>query len=54
MFDLGGDTTRPRLFNWMTVVLVSGWVLLVSVLAETTQPVAHAATVDEFVSQLIN
>lgn len=29
------ETSRPRLFNWVLVILISGWVLLVSAIAHT-------------------
>lgn len=44
---LEGHYTRPRLFNWITILLVTAWVLVVGIVAETAQtpePGAAATT----------
>ena len=50
------EETRPRLFNCLSIVLVTIWVLIVSVVAHTVevQPVAGEQTVQAFVEHLIN
>lgn len=37
MIGVGGNYTRPRLFNWITIVLVTAWVVLVGIVAETSR-----------------
>lgn len=37
MIGLEGHYTRPRLFNWITILLVTAWVVVVGVVAETAQ-----------------
>lgn len=40
MLGSGGNYGRPRLFNWITILLVTAWVVLVGIVAESTR--AHA------------
>tara|TARA_R110002072_G_scaffold56097_11_gene145604 strand:- start:6381 stop:6551 length:171 start_codon:yes stop_codon:yes gene_type:complete len=50
------EPTRPRLFNYITVALVSAWVVVVSVVAHSVDitPVATNETLQAFVERLIN
>ncbi len=44
-----------RLFNWVTVLLVTGWVAIVAIAAELANPanVVATPTVDVFLRQLL-
>ncbi len=54
------ESTRPRLFNGISVLLLTFWVLVVSAVAHTVpaqsteQSVEQLAPVEVFVSKLIN
>ena len=37
MIGFGGNYTRPKLFNWITILLITAWVILVGIVAETSQ-----------------
>lgn len=43
---------RPRLFNWITIVLVTLWVGIVAVIAENTTPQSQTVSVERFVETL--
>lgn len=45
---------RPRLFNWITILLVTVWVGLVAVIVEVSRPSKQAVSVDTFVESLAN
>jgi len=42
MPGLGSYLGRPRLFNWITILLLTAWVILVAIVAETN-PADQAA-----------
>lgn len=46
---------RPQLFNWITVLLLTGWVLLVALIALGTNPDAfdHTANADRFIREFL-
>jgi hypothetical protein len=50
------EASRSRLFNCITVLLVTFWVLVVSVVAHTleVQPVVDDQSMNAFIEQLIN
>ena len=54
MIGFGGNYARPRLFNWITILLITAWVALVGVIAETSQSRTHSetGTVKAFVDSL--
>ena len=56
MICLGEETSRPRLFNWVTVLLITGWVLVVAVVIETTEnrPVEQETSTQVFIENLLN
>ncbi len=46
--------SRPKLFNWITMLLVAGWVTVVAVVAELAPPRGeHTADVPAFVESLV-
>lgn len=55
MLGLGGLGGRPRLFNWVTILLVTAWVVLVGIVAETSQTRVRGAdeTPQSFVRSLM-
>lgn len=50
------ESTRPRLFNYVSVVLVTIWVLAVSVVAHSVEvaPVAADANMQTVIARLID
>ena len=48
--------TKFKLFNYVTVLLITGWVLVVAVVAETTEtrPIQDPESVQEFVEKLLD
>lgn len=42
VFDRSPKSARPRFFNWMTILLVTAWVVLVAVIAEVSGPAIDA------------
>jgi len=50
------ESTRPRLFNYISILLVTIWVLVVSVVAHSVDmsPVAKGETIEIFITRLIN
>lgn len=54
MIGFGGNFTRPKLFNWITILLVTAWVVLVGIVAESSQTRVPAAdeTPQTFVKSL--
>lgn len=47
---------RPKLFNWITILLLTGWVLLVALVAELSTPVppeGQGNDVETFIEQLL-
>lgn len=52
MIGLEGHFARPRLFNWITILLVTAWVVVVGIVAQTSQTHAHASDSRTFVETL--
>ena len=55
MIGFGGNFARRRLFNWITIVLVTAWVGLVTIVAEHSQGGERAVmkqTPHEFIEQM--
>lgn len=50
----GSYLSRPRLFNWITILLITGWVLLVAIVAESNHPdpAAGSENVQAFIESL--
>jgi hypothetical protein len=50
------EPTRPRLFNYISILLVTTWVLVVSVVAHSVDesPVAKDEPIEVFITRLIN
>lgn len=50
------EPTRPRLFNYISILLVTIWVLVVSVVAHSveTSPASNNETIETFITRLIN
>ncbi|HKI75240.1 MAG TPA: hypothetical protein VJ998_11365 [Pseudomonadales bacterium] len=40
LIGVPGQYARPRLFNWITILLVTAWVVVVGIVAQTSQPVS--------------
>ena len=55
MRSVTAEYPRPRLFNWITVLLVSAWVLMVVILIESTeiQPRQDPDTVKVFIEDML-
>lgn len=51
---LGSYLGRPRLFNWITILLLTGWVMLVAIVAETNpaDPAAQPGNSRAFIESL--
>lgn len=51
----GPGPGRPQLFNWITILLLTGWVVLVTLIALGTNPDAFDNTVDaeRFIRELL-
>lgn len=45
MIGSGDNFTRPKLFNWITILLVTAWVVLVGIVAESSR--SHEPAPDE-------
>lgn len=45
--------TRTRLFNWITILLVTSWVGLVTLVAEYSMPIADTTEAAAFVEELV-
>ena len=56
MISCCDDSLKPRLFNWVTMLLVTGWVLVVTVVVGITehQPAAADVPVHVFIERLLN
>ncbi|MEO2178113.1 MAG: hypothetical protein ABGY96_29035 [bacterium] len=56
MICLGEETSRLRLFNWVTVLLITSWVLVVAVVVETTEVNSMEGEVSAqvFIENLLN
>ena len=56
MICLGEETSRLRLFNWVTILLISSWVLVVAIVVETTEvrSVEGEVSTQVFIENLLN
>ncbi len=45
---------KPRLFQWMTVLLLIGWVLVVGVAAKNAQVKDAPASLETFIEELLS
>jgi len=56
MICLGEETSRLRLFNWVTVLLITSWVLVVAIVVETTElsPMEGEVSAQVFIEHLLN
>ena len=56
MFSLYAASERARLFNWLTVILVAGWIMVVTVVVEKAdyQQEVDQAAVNSFIETLLN
>jgi len=52
----GEETSRLRLFNWVTILLITSWVLVVAFVVETTDvsSVNAAVSAQDFIENLLN
>lgn len=50
-----GYHPRPRLFNWITILLLAGWVVLVALIALGTNPDGfdNTANAERFIRELL-
>lgn len=48
-----GHYVRPRLFNWITILLLTGWIALVALTAESVGETPRPASASALVDQLI-
>lgn len=48
------ETVRPRFFSGLSVILVTAWVLLVSVVAHSVEPseAAQKTQIEEFIMEM--
>lgn len=53
MMRLASGYTRPRLFNWITILLVTAWVALVGILAAHAPHPVVVEHDDAFVASLV-
>jgi len=55
MCTLSGEFARPKLFNWVTVMLLTAWLLTVLVVVESTesQPRHQPESVQTFLEELL-
>ena len=53
MFRFMGCHERPKLFNWMTVLLLAAWLAIVATVVITTDPVDANTAEHSFYRELI-